>query len=548
MVICPEIIEQFIDRFPRYALSWPAWPMDEAGESFPPASIGSLPLESAKILYLYGIGDGSVALLLQEWLQRDTSHRLIFLESKPERMIQFLHQPYARQILNNRQVEIFHLPSNRERKALIQELSERFPVRGAFVALNPQLPKREYQKMARVKWQLLRKTALTHATWIDRSMQHVLLSHLLRNIRHLPSSFYINRMKDAFQNIPAVICGAGPSLAQSIDTLRQIDNRALIFAGGSAIAALTRHHVMPHFAVAIDPNPDEMQRIQNSFAFEVPLLFSSRLFPGCFSALNGPYGYVRSGMAGILELWLEEELHLDEPMLGEYLSDESLSVTMLSAAIAYHLGCNPILFDGLDLAYSQNRRYADGVNFEQELEDQKLQPIDRHLMKKDRHHRPVMSALRFVMESDALSQFARKHPERRLVNCTQGGIGWKGVENIPLSTMKESLTQSWDLRAWIHRLIQQTPLSVSSSDVFQKIRELQESLKRVVGHLEILANAPSPGRRALAEMEMKEEVAYSILFYDVALMGRWMQPDPMVTDWNIVLKLAQKCLEVLLFQ
>ena len=37
-----------------------------------------------------------------------------------------------------------------------------------------------------------------------------------------------------FHGIPAIICGAGPSLTRHIETLKNISDRALIFGGGSA--------------------------------------------------------------------------------------------------------------------------------------------------------------------------------------------------------------------------------------------------------------------------------------------------------------------------
>ena len=511
----PEIEELFIERFPRYALSLPTWSL--ATDVLPPIDpkwLGSLPLVHAEVLYLYGMGDGRAAILLQEWL-KDPSHRLIFLEPQEDRVVQFLHQPFAKEVLQSSQIEIYHLPQRREKTALLQELSERYPMRGVFFESGPHLSPHDRSAMLRTKLQLMRKTALTHALFVDRFMHHIPLSHLVHHVRHFPSYFYANRMKDAFQGIPAVICGAGPSLQRSIDDLRQLEHQALIFAGGSAIAALSREGICPHFAVAIDPNPDEFQRLKNSFAFEAPVLLSSRLFPDCLATLNGPSGYVRSGMAGITELWMDEELQLTEPILGEHLSSESLSVTTLSAAIAYFFGCDPIIFDGLDLAYTQNRRYADGVMAPEEDSDQSLQPVDRHMMKKDRQGKSVRSAVRYVMESGALSKLARRLRKRRWVNCTQGGIGIKGVETRSLSEMRASFSLMWDLRALVHSTLQRVPMPATSAMISQKIDELRKSLDKVLEHLEILVKNESPGKCALAEIELQEELASAILFYDI---------------------------------
>ncbi len=516
MPISPEIAELFIERFPRYAFSLPTW--TEGTDVLPGADqewLRALPLEHAEVLYIYGLGDGSSAVLLQDWLKKHPAHRLIFLEPRTDRIVQFLTQPLAKEALQSSQIEIFHLSTHGEKTRLLQELAERYPMRGVFLEPAPHCSAQDRPSLSRTRIQLLRKTALTHAVFVDRFMNHIPLSHLVRHSRHFSSNFYANRLKDAFQGIPAIICGAGPSLQRSIDDLRQMEHQALIFAGGSAIAALSRQGITPHFAIAIDPNPEEFHRLKNSFAFEAPLLFSSRLFPDCLAALNGPFGYVRSGMSGISELWLDEQLQLTEPIFGEHLPAESLSVTTLAAAIAYYFGCNPILFDGLDLAYTQNRRYAEGVMAEEEAGDQGLQPVDRHLMKKDRQGKPVMSAVRWIMESSALSKLAKRYSKRRFVNCTQGGIGIKGLETMTLAEMRASFSQMRDLRGLIHSAIQRAPMPPTQSKVSEKIEELRKSLDNVLAHLEILAANQSAGKCALAEIELKEELASAILFCNI---------------------------------
>lgn len=524
----------FIERFPRYTLALPLWPAKDG--ILPSCDIrwrDSLPLQYAEALYLYGLGDGSAALLLKDWLDQHPARRLVFLEPRTERIVQFLSLPAALQILKSNQIEIYHLPRGKEKRPLLQELADRYPVRGIFLAPGVRLLPMERRAMARLRLELYRKTALSHAIFVDQTRGDVPLKHLVRNAQHLPAAFYVNRMKDSFRNIPAVICGAGPSLQLSLDDLGQMENQALIFAGGSAIAALTQQGIRPHFAVAIDPNPTEMLRLKHSFAFEAPFLFSTRLFPHCFACLNGPFGYVRSGMSGTFELWLDEQLGLSEPALGDHLSMESISVTMLSAAIAYFLGCDPIIFEGVDLAYTNRRRYAAGVVAHDEPENAGLQPVDRHLMKKNRQGKPVVSAIRWVMESDALARLARSHRDRRWINCTQGGIGIKGMETAPLSRIRESFAMR-DLLAVVHSAIQRAPMSVSSEIIAEKIGELKRSIDRMADHLEILVNNENAGKCALAEIELFEELAAPVVFFAIS-------PDRKAMDWKAMQTLAKQC-------
>lgn len=505
-----EIAELFAERFPRYGLLLCEWNecarLDGFQEKFDQQEI-SIPRQT-EVLYLYGIS-GPLSSEIWEWLKEDPSRRLVFLEPSTSHIIRFLQMELAREILECRQIEIVHLPPRELLGKVLQELAEAYPVRGVQVELFLPYDRRKFQ---RVKISLLRKTGFAHAHYLDRLHGHIPFAHLLKNLRRIPDAFYANGLKGAFSGVPAIVCGAGPSLMASLETLRGLEDRALILAGGSAIAVLSHHGIVPHFCLAIDPNPDELARLKNSFAFEVPFLFSTRLIPEAFATCNGPFGYLRTGMAGIPELWFDEQLGLNDPILGEKLPPEALSVTALSAAFAHHLGCNPIIFDGVDLAYTENRRYADGV-FAKDSEEECLQPIDRELLKRSKEGKAVQSAVRWVMEASALSRFARRCKGRRWINCTRGGLGLKGVEEMPLSEVPFS--QEWDLRSKIHCAILKSPMPENARSILEeKVNELKESLQAVLAHLEVMIHEKSFGLRALAELELKEELAYAILLFD----------------------------------
>ena len=489
----PEIIELFIERFPKYTFSLPLWfEGSEKDLAIPPG---------AELLYLYGIGDGKLPSQVWHWLKENSKYRVVFLEPDSNRIVELLEKQYARDLLECKQIEIVHLSG----RYILKELAEQYPLRGVHVLPFSIVDRRNFH---RVKAQLLRKTALTHAHFLERLHGYIPFSHLVKNLQRLPSAFYANRLKGAFVNVPAVICGAGPSLAASIEELRQLENRALILAGGSAIAVLNHYGITPHFALAIDPNSDEIERLKNSYPHKVPLLFSSRLIPEAFAGWRGPLGYLRSGMAGIPELWFEEQLGLTEPVLGEKLSPESLSITSLAAAFAVHLGCNPILFDGVDLAYTDHQRYAKGVVFEEQGGD--LQPIDRRLSKRDRTGKMTESAVRWVMEAQALARFAKKHRDRCWINSTQGGLGLKGIETRSFKDL--NFTQTWNLREMICNAIQNAPMPSNTKIILEeKMAELRGSLQNVIAHLEVLIGGKNS---VLAELELKEEMATSLLFFD----------------------------------
>jgi hypothetical protein len=324
-----------------------------------------------------------------------------------------------------------------------------------------------------------------------------------------------------------------------LDLLRQAEKKALIIAGGSALAALSSKGIVPHFGMAIDPNLEEYRRLKGNFAFEMPLLYSTRVHPGIFQTSNGPFGYLRSGIGGAVELWIEEELGLLDPLMGQHVSMEATSVTSICIAWAQFLGCNPILIEGVDLAYTKNRHYARGViedDSEMAFEeiDREKSAADRIFRRKGRNGKMVFTAVRWIMESDSISHFAKKHPEVRFVNTTSGGIGFKGIEDVPLHKAIRGFKEC-EIRKKVYEEIAKHPMPKNTQEkILEKMGELKKSLGRLIGHLRVLSQEKK-GSCALAEVELKEEMAFLYLFYDIFQI---LKPGP--AFWKTWLDLALK--------
>ena len=535
-----ENLALLMERFPAIGILASEFSEGEKGSE--DLSNWKIPSRDLELLYIYGLFSG-VYQSVKKWLDEGSHRRVVFLESEKSVFGAFLQNGKSKELLSLPQVEISLLPSGRGLDGALQSLAEKYPVKTLDVI---GLPSRKNSRFRSIRLKLLRKTTLTHALFMDRSHGYQPFLNFVSNSLHLADSFYLNSMKNAFQGIPAIICGAGPSLKGAFETIQRFENRALIFAGGSAVAAFSAAGIWPHFCVAIDPNQEEFQRMKNSFAFEVPFLYSTRIHPGVFQAVNGPFGYLRSGIGGVSELWIEEELGLIEPLIGEKLSSESITVTAIAVAAAQWLGCNPIVLAGLDMAYTGGKRYEPGVGVDEGpggLKEVRT-AADRILTKIDRSGKRVVSAVRWVMESASLSHYAKAHPEIRFINTTEGGIGFEEIEYQPLEKVLE-FSKEYDLRGEIHSRIARSNLGRSASMISQKIKGLGESLEKVIGHLKILSGE-APGSMALAEIEMQEEIAYSCLFYDQSLvLSQMLSLRPQEKKWPLFLKLARKYLQVM---
>lgn len=519
-------VDLLMERFPTLGLLANSWEAKEPmAEPLPP-----LEIEKAEVVYFYGLGTGAVYFECKSWLQKGRDRQLILLEDDPGIIASFLHRGEAIEILSEPRV---HLELFSKTDEEIESLAQRFPVKRVEVA-----GLKSKKGLEKIRLKLLRKTALSHGLHQDRLHGYQPFRNFIENVLHLPHSFYANGLKGAFTGIPAVVCGAGPSLQKSMDVLRGVENRAILIAGGSTLAALSSQGIMPHFGMAIDPNLEEYRRMKNSFAFEVPLLYSTRVHPALFQTCNGPFGYMRSGVGGVPELWMEEELGLLDELIGHYLSPETISVTSICIAWAQFLGCNPILINGVDMAYTGKKRYAGGVTDEEEINfrsiDAEKSAADRIVRKKGRNGKLVFTAVRWIMESASISHFAKKHPEIRFINTTEEGIGFRGIDFVPLADAISPFPEQ-EIRKLVHEKINQHPMpAVSKKIIEEKMGELQMSLNRLIEFLEILSGEKK-GSSALAEMELKEEISYLYLFYDIYQV---LKAGP--TFWKSWLDLSRK--------
>lgn len=147
----------------------------------------------------------------------------------------------------------------------------------------------------------------------------------------------------AFEGVPAIIVGAGPSLEKNGHLLRLFEDKALIFAGGSALNAI---EIEPHFAASIDAEAPYRQFKSQPFS-EVPFCYQARMNPENFSLLHGER-----------LLFPDSSCPLINEIYGESPFNAGWTVGTFLTSVAKLMGCSPILFVGMDLCYKAGKKYA----------------------------------------------------------------------------------------------------------------------------------------------------------------------------------------------
>jgi hypothetical protein len=512
-----------------------------------------LRLDGVDILYIYGIGLGHHYAALKSWLKERRERRIIYLEDELGALAALLHSEHAEELLYDSQVVVHFIANTKQIQQHLEELSASYPCDRIEIKAIESYQKNKKRRFHQIRLKLHRLSTVHHAILTEALYTHRMLSNLLRNIRLWPSSFLAGGLKGKFRNIPAIICGAGPSLQSSLPHLRGLHDHALIIAGGSTIAALSNQGIQPHLGIAIDPNAEEFDRLKIASSYEMPLIYGTRLQPDVFNTTNSERGYLISDTGGPCERYFEKQMELEGDPIGPELGSEALSVTTLAIALAVEMGCSPILLNGIDLAYSEQNRYAEGImpsskiNLDEKRREKKSP--EKLLKRKDIHGHYVHTLVKWVMESDCIAAYAKAHPDTHFVNVSAKGLGFPGIPNVPFSEAISQLHSSYDLRALVHAETQKLKLPLSSQRVARELKEVGESLLRLgsiaqamIEELEKVKDlfpfgqvAFPTGKMTILEIDFQEEKAFQCLFPTVGpaldtLLARAFYVSPQATE------------------
>ncbi len=467
-------------------------------------------LEEFDLIYVYGLGEYDS--LLSQWLNGKANRDLVFLEDDIGALRAFLLQDSANEVLSHPRIEIRFNPEPDRQSDFLAECAAEYPIEKVEVLATDSRMGGQFDQM---RLELLRLTTVQHALFIESTHYHQIFKNLVANFHQFPRSFFANQLKGQFQGVPAVICGAGPSLNREIEELRKLEDRALIIAGGSAVTALSRAKLRPHLEMAMDPNPEEYERFQNTSSGDIPLIYNTRLFPEVFEMRTGPLGYLQSGTGGSGERWMEEKLNIPVIPQEEGFDLEALSVTTAAIQYAVTLGCNPIILVGIDLAFTDQKAYAEGVT-ENEGTVSTSAISEQCLIRPDIYGKPVETQVKWIMESESIGKYAKAYPNTTFLNATSGGIGFPGIRNCRLDEI--SMEKREGLRDRLLDAIAKVSLNVKSEDVTGALDELKDSfdqaaqfIKEAQDELERIKNIPSnpeTGKMILFQMELESLEAY----------------------------------------
>lgn len=459
-----------------------------------------LPLEELEVIYVVGLFDGHPFLELEEWLNGSSGRHLVFLEDDLQALHQLLSREWAKKCLRHLQVHLKFLQGSKD--LMLEQCAREFPCEKIAVI----------GRRTSLKLPLLRKTVLWHSFTWEMLTGHLLHRNILSNLKRLPNSFYVNRTRDAFKGMPAVICGAGPSLGGAIDELKNIRDNVLMMGCGSALSILSHWGLRPHLGVAIDPNPSEKICLQGCKFRDMPLIYGNRLYEQVFELFDGPYGYLRSPTASALEKLIEKEMGLKDDLIGADLGREALSVTTLAISLACFWGCSPIILAGVDLAYSGKNHYAKGSLLSLTKKTDEINVGDQLMDQKSVQGKKESTLIKWVMERDTIDAYAKLYPHLKFIDATGKGLGFRNIAYDSWNAIKASVAGASPIDPMLQKMISASQTPVSQELLKQTLSHFQESFSRCLALVKKLQEEPEGSGKAIL---YEEELSLEDLFQEV---------------------------------
>lgn len=442
----------------------------------------SLNLNGINGVVVYGVGLGYYYDAIKNWLHEDKKRFVVLIEDDIRVFKYLMNTERGKLILDDTQVSMAYLSND---TAELDDWAERMAWKyvGCVVEVSALLSYQRYheQKFFALRSLIISSTVATMTVYEEClgrfGMEYFV--NLYHNLFALNGTVQGGKLFERFQDVPMIICGAGPSLNKNCALLEEYRDRALILAGGSAISVLNRHNIQPHFGAGVDPTTDELKCFTNNSGFELPMFFISRLNHEARALLHGHKLFLPATKGGYsIQRWFDEIFDMVEetPWTG-------YSVLTFCAQIAVALGCNPIIFVGADLAVTGMQRYAAGVIDKNNL-DEKRFSFDKNawegaIWTTDIYGEKICTQWKWIIESRWFSSFAKKFPQKTFINSTEGGIGFEGVPNVSLAEVIEKYCgKQHDNNALIHSVLRRIPeYQVDNQRVFDNLVKLRDSLK-----------------------------------------------------------------------
>ena len=358
-------------------------------------------IDASDVLCLFGFSEQEkIRDSLKEWLSLEGKFVFFFLEEHP---------------LPRERVDVEHFSSFCQTKAFLRYQYVIEP------SLSKEKSARALQMMQTcqsLQWQAF----LSASSFADWGLQ--LFKNARENEKKEIDVTSFASFQGIFRGVPALILGAGPSLAPLLADIKKLEHRALFFSGGSALFC---SGLPVHIAVGMDPNPSYKERFAEA-SFTCPFFCTAQSASNVVDQMQGPLFQVPSSSSYALERWIEGT---NLPFEGGW------TVGTFAVALAIYFGCNPIILAGMDFSYPHSEEKYGGKDPQKNPEE---------ILWEDPQEGVLYTQKDWMLAVKWLESLMIEHPSHAFYTLSSRSLPIQGVQRISLQALQKSLlTSSYDI-------------------------------------------------------------------------------------------------------
>ncbi|WP_425058498.1 hypothetical protein SCACP_31520 [Sporomusa carbonis] len=313
----------------------------------------------------------------------------------------------------------------------------------------------------------------------DLEDQFVGFANMCHNTDAVMKSSSIDEIKGKYQNIPAIIVAAGPSLDKNIQYLKNANGKALIIACDASMRACEKHGVQPDAIASIERDEPTYTYYYKGRKFpqDLVLLAPGSIWPQIYDEYDGKTIIMSRNDTGFEKMWMSIFENFKFVSMGH-------SCATVAFAVAREAGCNPIILIGQDLAYTSGKKHSDLTHTEYEGENDDRDSTGVYL--EDHEGNLLKSHIIYKIFKEWYEFQILSNKNLQVINATQGGAYIKGTT---LMTLQEAIER------YCHtpidkRLVEYLPeRNVSTDDRLAKYDCLIKTISRDLNLLKSIKKA-----------------------------------------------------------
>lgn len=279
----------------------------------------------------------------------------------------------------------------------------------------------------------------------------------IENIPYVIRHEGINALKDCFTDKPAILVSTGPSLSKNIWRLKAIQDQVIIIAVAQALRILLAYDIKPDFICTVDFGEVNITHFEGLMDSDVPLVALNRTYAPLLKKWKGP-----KFIASSINPGLEDTIVglLDDR--GQV--EQGGSVAHFAFGFGIHLGCNPLVMIGQDLALSDglshnpNADSAGKVYIEDGIIKWRVEDPRSNTLNKQEHimgdavfvpgyfNEPVLTNIGLASFITAFEDIIKRTAkEKTVINATEGGARIHGTQQMSLARVISKYIPSYTI-------------------------------------------------------------------------------------------------------